>query len=364
MGSKAKLPTKYLPSVATPTIDGYVCSCCGKPYLKQSQSFPYLHSVLYVGNNNYATVCYECINRLYTETTEKLQSEEAACRRLCMMLDMYYNPTMFDAASKAKNSSGKMTAYLGMASLAQYRGKTYADTLLEESLRSGRGIDESGAERPVVWSDADKQNQAYAIATVGYDPFEDCGMTEADRKYCFNILAGYCDLEGLSEDGHKIQSVIQITQSQLQCKKIDEIINRELLIDRPDEDKIKSLTATKKQLLDSITKIAQDNNISSAYNSASKQGISTLSSKMREMMQIGFDKVEVNLFDIKTCDAMRQIADLSNASIMEQLGLDSNDYTEMLREQRELLTKSQEETAKLKEENRKLQNELMAKGVL
>jgi hypothetical protein len=64
----------------------------------------------------------------------------------------------------------------------------------------------------------------YCISVCGYDPFENCGMTDLDRKYCFNILAGYCDSQGVSEDGHKVQSVIQITQSQLQCRKLDEFI--------------------------------------------------------------------------------------------------------------------------------------------
>ena len=33
----------------------------------------------------------------------------------------------------------------------------------------------------VKWSKKDKQNMRYAISTIGYDPFEDVGLTDSDR---------------------------------------------------------------------------------------------------------------------------------------------------------------------------------------
>ena len=44
---------------------------------------------------------------------------------------------------------------------------------------------------------------------------------------------------------------------------------------------------------------------------------------------------------------------------MEQLTLDSNDYTEMIKEQREMITKLQEDTDILAEENRMLKNKII-----
>ena len=52
-------------------------------------------------------------------------------------------------------------------------------------------------------------------------------------------------------------------------------------------------------------------------------------------------EAEVNAFDIGTAEGMRQVADISNASIMKQIRLDENDYTDMLTQQRELITKLQ-----------------------
>ena len=217
----------------------------------------------------------------------------------------------------------------------------------------------SEVEKAKKWSKKDRQNMNYSISVVGYDPFDDCNMTDSDRRYCFNILAGYCDIEGIRDDSHKIQCVIQITQNQMQVRKIDEMINHELLATTPDEKRIKELTATKKQLQDSIAKMAEDNKLSSAYNEEKGAGKHTLSQKMKDMLADGYEAVRVNLFDIRTSECMKQIADLSNQSIMEQLTLDSNDYTEMIKEQREMITKLQEDTDILAEENRMLKNKII-----
>ena len=146
---------------------------------------------------------------------------------------------------------------------------------------------------------------------------------------------------------------------QLQIKKIDDMINQELLANTPSDKRVKILTETKKQLQDSIAKIAKDNNLSSAYNENSNAGKNTLTKKMKEMLADGYEPIKVNLYDINTSEAMKQIADLSNQSIMEQLNWNSNDYTEMIKEQREMLEKLQSENSTLSEENRMLKNQLI-----
>ena len=158
-------------------------------------------------------------------------------------------------------------------------------------------------------------------------------MTDVDRKYCFNTLASYCDTEGIVEDGHKIQSVIELTQLQLQCRKINELLNSEFLRAQPEEITIRNFTSSKASLLSSISKLAQDNNISSNSTGVAKQGRNTLGYKMKEMIENDFSNIEVNLFDINTSAAMKQIADLSNQSILEQLTWDANDYTTIIKEQ-------------------------------
>ncbi len=211
----------------------------------------------------------------------------------------------------------------------------------------------------VKWTKKDKQNMKYVLSTIGYDPFENTGLDDMDRKYCFNILAGYCDTDGISEDGHKMQGVIEMTMLYCQCKKITEAMNIELSGKSIDDVKIQKLTSSKSSLLSSIATIAKDNNISSNYNKNSKQGQNSLSSKMKEMSENGFAEIEVNLFDIKTSESFKQIDEISNNNIANQLTLDNNEYAEIVKEQRELVQKYSDEIEELKEENRVLKNKII-----
>ena len=214
-------------------------------------------------------------------------------------------------------------------------------------------------ESNVKWTKEDKQNMKYIISKLGYDPFEDVGLDEFDRKYCFNLLSGYFDTPGILEDGHKKQCVIEITMSYCQCRKITDELNTELSKPDSNEKRITSLTNAKYSLLSSIATIAKDNNISSNYNKNSNQGQDSISSMMKEMEKNGFQEIQVNLFDIKTSEAFKQIDDISNQNIANQLTLDNNEYSDIVREQRDIIKNLESEVDRLKEENRNLKNQII-----
>ena len=209
------------------------------------------------------------------------------------------------------------------------------------------------------WTKEDKQNMKYVISKLGYDPFESVGLDDFDRKYCFNLLSGYFDTPGILEDGHKKQCVIEITMSYCQCRKITEELNLELSRSDSNEKKVASLTSAKSSLLSSIATIAKDNNISSNYNKNSSQGQDSISSMMKEMEKNGFEEIRVNLFDIKTSEAFKQIDSISNENIANQLTLDSSEYSDMVKEQREMIKNFESELEQLKEENRNLKNKVI-----
>ena len=95
------------------------------------------------------------------------------------------------------------------------------------------------------------------------------------------------------------------------------------------------------------------------YNKNSKQGQSSLTSKMKEMSESGFKEIEVNLFDIKTAEAFKQIDKISNENISNQLTLDSNEYGEIIKEQRDMISALTSELDSVKEENRNLKNKII-----
>lgn len=356
----------------------YTCTCCGQSWTDPKGHFNQSKSQLFTENDGYINICYDCRDKYYAELIMKLGlTESNAIRRMCQLYDWYYSPRAVEMAKANPMDTSLINVYLGRLNLVT-RGisnATYLDTIAEEGgflddykdgtlfLRASENVAEyvenENAPEKVKWSKEDKQNKAFCISTIGYDPFLDCNLTEEDRRKCFNICAGYCDTEGVQEDGHKIQSIIQITFSQLQVSKINEYINEELCKKNPSEDRIQKLTVTKKGLLDAINKMAEANNISSAHSGGSKVGANTLSNKMKEMSQNGFESIQVNLFDIKTCEAMKQIADLSNQSILEQISLDNADYSKIVKEQREMIETLESSNNELTEENRQLKNKLM-----
>lgn len=211
----------------------------------------------------------------------------------------------------------------------------------------------------IKWTKKDKQNMKYVISAIGYDPYEDVELSASDRKYCFNILAGYFDTDGIIEDGHKMQGVIEIAMLYCQCKKITEAMNAELKKPEADDTKISKLTSSKSSLLSSIATIAKDNNIASNYNKNSKQGQNSLSSKMKEMAENGFQEIAVNLFDIKTAEAFKQIDEISLTNIANQLTLDNSEYADIVKEQLEMIHNYEDELEILKEENRNLKNKII-----
>lgn len=329
------------------------CVCCGNKR-KNSEFYMSKWSRIYNINEKRVPVCKTCLQKLIDEFT-KQYDEMTALKIACAVLDVPFDADIYANMIK-DNSPFNIGSYMRQMQLNQKQNKSFATTIIDKKLETPdiKEIQQAN----IRWSKKDKQNMNYVISTVGYDPFDSSGMSEDDRRYCYNTLARYCDIEDIKDDAHKMLGCIQITNSQLQVKKIDEMISSELTSSADDnENKIKSLTESKKKLQDIIAKIAADNNISSNFNKNSGHGKNTLSQKMKDMLEDGYEAICVNLYDIKTSDAIKQVADISNQSIMEQLNFDANDYSEMVKEQRELIVKLQEKCDELEEMNRNLKNE-------
>jgi hypothetical protein len=104
--------------------------------------------------------------------------------------------------------------------------------------------------------------------------------------------------------------------------------------------------------------MAKDNGISENYSNNKSKGAGTLSGMIKELQEKGIYNAEVNVYDIETCDGMKQVADISNKSILEQLILNENDYVEMIKDQRDLIQDFQTKAEKYEEECRILKIKL------
>ncbi|MEM5592757.1 hypothetical protein AAHH67_15310 [Niallia circulans] len=121
---------------------------------------------------------------------------------------------------------------------------------------------------------------------------------------------------------------------------------------------VNSLITAKEKMLKSVLALAKDNGISVNHNNNKSKGGNTLNGIVRKLNEIGLSSAELNLFDLETSSAMKQVADLSNKSILDQLLLDENDYVDMIAQQRELIAQKDEKLIKEEEENRLLKIEI------
>lgn len=340
-------------------------------------------------------ICKECVSK--ASLNEDGTINEIELNKTLKMIDRPYYKDLIESSIKSfmKEHSyiededvkfyGKeiLQKYFTLIAMRQDRDKSYEDSEKEGFIHQTSNTSKSTKERiaqkyaditekkmegtiqqkldngDTKWTKEDKQNMKYIISKLGYDPFEDVGLDDFDRKYCFNLLSGYFDTPGILEDGHKKQCVIEITMLYCQCRKITEALNSELSKSDSSETKINKLTSSKSSLLSSIATIAKDNNISSNYNKNSNQGQDSISSMMKEMEKNGFQEIKVNLFDIKTSEAFKQIDEISNQNIANQLTLDSNEYGEIIKEQREMIQNFETELDRLQEENRNLKNKII-----
>lgn len=231
----------------------------------------------------------------------------------------------------------------------------------EEDIKNENNISEKELKiKKELLTESEKSKQD-CIKFLGYDPFKN--ELEEDKPILYNSLISYLD-SSTQEDSFKQPVVVQIVKTFNQINRIDQGIS-EALSDTDkiisNEKSIKSLVASKRSLLVSILASAKDNGISVNYNNNKSQGGNTLNGILKKLEEIGLIAAQLNLFDIHTNKAMKQVADISNRSILDQLMLDENDSKDMLVQQNQLINNLQQKLDVLQEENRKLKIELKSK---
>lgn len=119
------------PSRRTSTV--YRCTRCGREHAKQKGLFPSSQSPLFKENNGYLPICTICVDELFDKYKAKLPSEDFAMRRMCMMFDLYWSPSLFETVKKNEETGlSLIRTYISKMNLAKYNGKTFDNTLDEE----------------------------------------------------------------------------------------------------------------------------------------------------------------------------------------------------------------------------------------
>lgn len=341
------------------------CSCCGKE--KDIKNGFYVSNSIINKSIGKLTICKECIWKLFDEFVEECNdNEQVATYRLCRLLDFPYLEVPFQSAVDEAEKSGAnvFKVYIkNINSLKQYSSYTFENGDSIEDNSSKNSNTDIAVKEEFELTERDKQNELDVLNMLGYDPFET--ENKKDRRYLFNRLVDMLD-DSTLEDNLLLMSIIEIVKGFNQVDKINEMIAGLTL----DPDKlssntggIKSLIDTKKNLMSTILKIAEDNGISTKFNTTKSKGAGTLTGIIKTLNDIGLEEAKINLYDIETAKSMKQIADISHESIMNQLLLNESDYTDMIAQQKDMIYKMDEELVDLREENRKLKINMKSQGI-
>ena len=306
-------------------------------------------------------LCKDCTRKIALNWDEN-RGEFGICTKKSVMsaleyIDKPFLNKVWDASyAEWANQEGQIRrttiwdAYIKNIAMVQYRGMRWRDgdifqTYIEDA-KQVAALESGNKEAAQTLIDSQEvsnefeKNRKDVIRLLGYDPFE--GEKLEDQPLLYSQLIGYLDLGGDNEDMMRTSSAITIVRGFSQQAKIDDKIAKAMLNTNTNTSELKQLLDAKKNLSATISQLAEQSCLSLKHNKNASKGENTFTGIVKKLKEMDLRDAEVNAFDIGTAEGMRQVADISNASIIKQIRLDENDYNEMLIKQREMLTKLQE----------------------
>ena len=319
-------------------------------------------------------ICKSCCRKLSLRIDKNGEEHEPTKDSLILSLKYLNKPfldTVYNASIQESENliSGKVktnfaTAYYKNIQMVQYKGLTYSDSdFFKEKVIYDDEIVKKTPEdlknTDIGTYDQYIKDKSDVIRLLHYDPFEKEAVE--DQPFLYSQLLGLLDSsEDANDDMMRVSSCITIVRSFLQLSKIDnsiaEILSNTKNIEMQNTV-IKGLQDSKQKISSVITNLAAESCISLKNNKNAKKGENTWTGKIKKIKDLNLREGEVNGFDLNTCKGMRQVMDMSNASILKQLRLDESEYSDMIAEQREMIVKYQEDLENYKEISRILLRE-------
>lgn len=320
--------------------------------------------------------CKACVEKQYSEYLNKYGDGKLAMYYTCRKFDVFFSSSAYEGAKNNTIKTGWTVVQSYFKQINSFRnedgiskngyGTCFDESfdfldiqLLEDNLSSKVDIKEKENKqkiKKIIFTDKDKQNKKDVENLVKYDPFIE--ESEDIKGFLYSKLIDFLDTDTL-QDNFKLPIVIEIVKGFGQAERINRALSQiDVVNDTSRIDDIKKLSDTKQNILRSILSMAKDNGISENYSNNKSKGAGTLSGMIKELQEKGIYSSEVNVYDIETCDGMKQVADISNKSILEQLVLNENDYVDMIKDQRDLINNYQTKSEKFEEECRLLKIKL------
>lgn len=319
-------------------------------------------------------ICKECARKLALRVDKNGDEHEPTKDSVIKALEYLNKPylnTVWDASVQesenliaGKTKSNVWTSYAKNIAMVNYLGMTFRDSdMFKEKVIYDDEIVKKTPEdlknTDIGTYDQYIKDKSDVIRLLHYDPFEKEAVE--DQPFLYSQLLGLLDSsEDANDDMMRVSSCITIVRNFLQLSKIDNAI-AEILTNAKNIEMqntvIKGLQDSKQKISSVITNLAAESCISLKNNKNAKKGENTWTGKVKKIKDLNLREGEVNGFDLNTCKGMRQVMDMSNASILKQLRLDESEYSDMIAEQREMIVKYQEYLENYKEISRILLRE-------
>ena len=313
----------------------------------------YINTDPMYGETTCTPICRECARKIALRVDKNGEEHEPTKESVITALKYLQKPflnTVWNASVQesenliaGKVKSNVWTAYIKNIQMVNYVGMNFFDS---DFYKEKVVYDDEKNETEVVDTNMGQdtydnyiKNKEDVVRLLSYDPFEKEDI--ADQPFLYSQLLGLLDSsEDANEDMMRTSSAISIVRGFLQQAKIDDTVSK-LMCDiskiESNSATIKSLQESKAKITSVITSLAQDSCISLKHNKNAKKGENTWTGKIKKIKELNLREGEVNGFDMETCKAMRQVMDLSNASIMKTLNLDESEWSDMVAEQRKMI---------------------------
>lgn len=333
----------------------------------------YINTDPMYGETTCTPICRECARKIALRVDKNGEEHEPTKESVITALKYLQKPflnTVWNASVQesenliaGKVKSNVWTAYIKNIQMVNYVGMNFFDS---DFYKEKVVYDDEKNETEVVDTHMGQdtydnyiKNKEDVVRLLSYDPFEKEDI--ADQPFLYSQLLGLLDSsEDANEDMMRTSSAISIVRGFLQQAKIDDTVSK-LMSDiskiESNSATIKSLQESKAKITSVITSLAQDSCISLKHNKNAKKGENTWTGKIKKIKDLNLREGEVNGFDLETCKAMRQVMDLSNASIMKTLSLDESEWSDMVAEQRQKIVDLQRDLDKYIEISRILLRE-------
>lgn len=318
-------------------------------------------------------ICKRCLYSMADEYFEMHNDMPMSIYYMCRKIDIAYDSNIYDGALKqgehdvVKIFQSYMIQFNSIGArngvqLSFDEGEHVStDSAEEEEKLLKQGV--TGIFSTSISEEEIIESKTEVIRLIEYDPFE--GFPLNDQKFLYSDLLNYLRDEDVIEDQFLVSQIVQIVNNNNQIRKLDFQLSQMMASDRlvqANEARIKSLNATKKDIVANTDKIAKENQISVKSRKGNSMSKSSLTALMDRLKAIDLKDAEVNFYDQKKAYGMQRAADISMKAMAEQIQFDENDVNNIITEQRRMIADMESKLLDLEEENRILHAQLDTEG--